>query len=92
MKLHSYWTDSAPLFAPAQEALPARADVVPTRPDAEAHSGLRAVQLGGVALWAAAMIVLTDQRPALGLNLFMAQLAVLAVALLLLARALWRPA
>lgn len=28
MKLHSYWTDSAPLFAPAQEALPARADVV----------------------------------------------------------------
>ncbi len=28
MKLDSYWTDTAPAFTPAQEALPARADVV----------------------------------------------------------------
>jgi ubiquinone biosynthesis protein len=70
--------------------LPARADVAPAPPDADSARRLRAIRLGGVALWAAAMIVVTDQRPTVGLNLFMAQLAVLVAALLLLARAVWR--
>ena len=69
---------------------PARADVAPPPADCDAPARRRAVQLGGVALWAAALIVLTDQQPAWGVNLFVGQVAVLVVALVLLARAVWR--
>jgi ubiquinone biosynthesis protein len=64
----------------------------PRRQDRKRRSGARALQLGIAAVVAALLVVLFDEAPRLGLNLFTAELAMLTGALALLVRELfaWR--
>ena len=63
------------------------------RPRRSPTSGSRALQLGVTALVLALLVVLLDEQPRFGLNLFTAEIAVLCGALVLLTREVvaWRP-
>jgi ubiquinone biosynthesis protein len=76
------------LYRLAAGELPARGEIGPDPRGPDAPLRQRAVQLGTVVFGFALLIVLTGERLPLGLNLFTAEVALVATAALLLVRAL----
>jgi predicted unusual protein kinase regulating ubiquinone biosynthesis (AarF/ABC1/UbiB family) len=72
----------------ASGELPAHADLGASPADADAAAARQTVQLAGLFFGVVLLIVLTGERPELGVNLFTAEALVLTAAALLLARAL----
>jgi ubiquinone biosynthesis protein len=70
--------------------LPARADVGVALGDRDAPERRRALLLAGMVFGMALLMVLTGERPELGVNLFMAEVLLAATATVLLARTLRR--
>jgi hypothetical protein len=76
------------LYQLARGELPARADAGAAFCDHEAPKRLRLTRLAGLVLGVVVLIVLTEETPQLGLNLFTAEALLLAAAALLLVRTL----